>query len=429
MSVRAHIIGRQGAVVQRISKQTGARIHIPKAEGLSPFEAEDDDDSTTIDVVIEGDAVSAESARKAIEAIVNERTSTVNMRLREIPPEFFPFIAGPRNSGVAALENGRQVKVQIPHHYTWSHQRPALASASGSAPQFFLDPNNQIKVSGDRLAAQEARSEIERQVNYLRHQITLSQLTIERGRHQFITGDNGILLHDLLEETGCAVILPPTTDDTETLFVTGPHDKIELGIEKVMNLATSMQMSSVDLARQHTNAPRGPQAHARALTRYLLQREAIAQLEKRHDARIVLQNAQDGPTSWEVYSRDGKNILRARSDIMNLINAYPPPRVRYVPADKFFHPYIEQQVARSLRDEYGVHLVVSDPADQTPEVILVCEGPTVSLEGERHLAVQRPTANEIDEFERLLNQAQAKILDLIQGQGELGAASVVVPRR
>ena len=200
--MRVHVIGKQGGVIQRIQKQTGARINIPKAEGSTPPGVDEDDDSITIDVLIEGDAVSAESARKEIEAIVNERTSTVNMRLHDIPPEYFPFIAGPRHREIKPLESEGQVKVQVPHYYTWTRQPPAQPSVPGAAPQFNVDPSLSIRISGDRLAAQRARAKVEQQVNHLRRDITLSQIAINRGQHQFIAGEEGGLLHDLLEETG-----------------------------------------------------------------------------------------------------------------------------------------------------------------------------------------------------------------------------------
>lgn len=426
--MRAHIIGRNGAVVQRISKQTGARIQIPKSEDNTHHE-EDGDDSSTIDVVIEGDAVSAESARREIEAIVNERTSVVNMRLKDVPPEFFPFIAGPHGSGTSALENGRQIRVQIPHYYTWSQQPPSQPSSSGMVPQFIPDPKNQIRISGDRLAVQEARNEIEQQVELLRRKITLSQFPINRGQHQFIIGESGNLLHDLLEETGCAVILPPTTDNTEMLSITGPHDKIELGIEKVMSLATSMQMSSVDVARLHMNSPVGSHAHARALTRYLQQREAIAQLERQYEARIVLPNNSESPVQWEIYSRDGKNTIRARSDIINLINAYPPARIRHIPADPFFHQHLKSQGAQLVHDKFGVHLLFPDLNERTSEVILICEEPTDGREGSYQLPKQRPTSSDFLEFEKMLGKAQEHIEGLIQGQEEIGSETVAVPQK
>ena len=387
----------------------------------------DDDDSKTIDVSIEGDAVAAEMARREIEAIINERTSTVNLRLRDIPAEFFPFIAGPHNSNVDALENGREVQIHVPQYHTWSSQPPPQTPHSGMQPQFVPDPTHHIRISGDRVAAQEVRSAIERRVEYLRRQITLSQLAIDRGRHQFILGDNGKSLHDLLQDTGCAVILPPASDDTEMLTITGPHDKIESGIEKVMNLASSMQMSSVDVARQHANAPAGSQAHARALTRYLQQRRAIEQLERQYDARIVIPMTEESPMNWEIYSRDGKNTIRARSDIINLINAHPPTRLRHVEVDPFFHQHIQQQSSQHVRENFGVQLLIPDPADQQQHVVLVYEGPSDA--GKYQPPFQRPSSQEVAAFEKALHQAQEHILNLVQGQQEIGAASVEVPSK
>ena len=425
ISVRPHVIGRQGAVVQGISKRTGARVQIPKAEETPSIDLEDDD-SVTIDVTIEGDAVAAEMARREIEAIVNERTSTVNLRLRDIPAEYFPFIAGPHNSGVNALEDGRQIRVQVPHYHIWSEQPPPQAPASGM-PIFLPSSDNHIRISGDRLAAQEARAAIERQVQELRRQITLSQIPIERGRHQFISDSNGASLNDILAETGCAVILPPASEDTELLTVIGPQDRLEMGTNKVIDLASSMQMSLVDIARQHANPPMGPQAYARALTRYLQQRRAIEQLERQFDARIVLPTAENGPTSWEVYHKDGRNGIRARQDITNLISAHPPARLRHVEIDPFFHEHIHRQGAQRVRDDFGVHLLPPEDINQPPHVVLVYEGQSPSNGSEYELPRQRPSNAEVAEFEAKLRQAQDFLLGLIQGRQDIGAASVEVP--
>ena len=421
-SVRPHIIGRQGAVVQGITKRTGARIQVPNFEkGSVPFE--EDDDSATIDVSIEGDAVAAEMARREIEEIINDRTSTINMRLRDIPAEFYPFLAGPRNTGVDALQDGRNIKINIPQYYSWSQQPPPQDSKS---PMFIPHPTNHIQLSGDRRAVQDVRQEIERQVEQLRRQIGLSQLAINRGQHQFIVGDNGNSLDELLAETGCAVILPPESDDTELITITGPQDRLELGIDKVLNLAASMQSSVIDVARQHSNAPQGAQAHARAVTRYLRQREAIAQLEKMYDSRIVLPTSEDGPMSWEVYSRDGKNIIRARSDIMNLINAHPPSRLRHVDIDPFFYPHLESAHRRNVRHEHGVHMVLPSESDAEPQLVLVYEG-AMPEEGAFQPPRQRPSQSEIAQFERALQDAEDYIMNLVNEQGRIDARGIEVP--
>ena len=386
----------------------------------------DDDDDNIIDVVIEGDAVAAEMARREIEAIVNERTSTSNVRIRDIPAEFYPFLAGPHNAGIEALENGRDVKVKVPKYHVWSHQPPPQVPTPGQRPTFTPHPTNHIHLSGDRLAVQEARAEIERQVEELRQRITLSQLAINRGQHQFIMGDDGLALHELLAETGCTVILPPENDETEMLTITGPHDSIEMGMDKVMNLATSMQMSSVDIARQHLNAPLGSQVHAWALTRYLRQRQAISQLEKMYESRISLPTSNDSPMTWEVYSREGKNTIRARSDIINVINAHPPTRFRHLEMDPFFYEHLREQHLQIVRDQFGVHLLLPEENEEDTPVFLVYEGPlddSAAFEPPR----QRPSQAEIAQYEEALARAQEHILNAISGHDAIRAQNVDVP--
>ncbi|PWY70987.1 KH domain-containing protein [Aspergillus heteromorphus CBS 117.55] len=422
-SARPHIIGRQGAVVQDIQQRTGARVQVPRAEEAA---GDEDDDSDTIDVLIEGDAVAAEMARREIEAIVKERSSNMNFRLKSIPPEFFPFIAGAHNANLREIEERTKAQVHVPRYDTWLSQPPPQEADPGHV-QFAAVPDKHIRISGERLAAQEARAEIERLAVDLQRQLTLRQLAINRGQHQFILGDNADALHEFLADTGCAIVLPPASDESEFLTITGPVDCIESGINRAMDLATSMQMASIDLSRQHPSAPMGPHAHARALTRYLRQRQIIKELETMYDARIALPPSSDGPVTWEVYSRDGKNTIRARSDIMNLVQAHPPTRLRALAVDPYFHPYLRAQSIAKLRSDYGVHLLVPDEVD-SPDVVLVYEGPSAAAP-QFEIPRQRPTAAELATFEQVLQEAQEYLLNALGDQNDVVAKTVGVPSK
>ncbi|KAK7701779.1 hypothetical protein SLS57_011619 [Botryosphaeria dothidea] len=419
-SIRAHVIGRQGATIQGISKRTGARIQVPKQEETGTFE---DDDSATIDVVIEGDTVAAALAKQEIERIVDERTSSVNLRLKDIPAEYYPFLAGPHNSRIDSYENGRDVRVQIPHYFTWAERAPPQPTPSGQPVPFAPQAAYPISISGDRNAANEARTEIERQVEELRRQLTVNQMPIERGRHQFIIGERGGSLHDFLAETGCAVILPPNHDDTELLTIVGPADKIDSGINKVMDLATSMQSTNVDIARQHANS----HAHARDLTRYLRQREAIAELERMHDASIVLPSSNDGPTAWEIYSRDAKNGMKARMDIMNLISSHPPSRFSNLDVDPFYHQHLRQRAAQRLRKDVGVHLVFPEGDAESPQLVLVYEAP--GSPSEYQFPRGQPSAQDVQAFQRALKEAQEQLLSLINADEQIVGRDVEAPQK
>ncbi|EEH41007.2 hypothetical protein PAAG_09085 [Paracoccidioides lutzii Pb01] len=420
-SARPHIIGRQGAVVQGIHDRTGARINVPKPQG-SLF-SDEDDDSVTIDVEIEGDAVAAEMARREIEAIVKERSSNINLRLKNIPPEFFPFIAGAHNAYLTELEERTKTQIRVPRYDTWS--RPPPPEAAAGQVKFSPDPDRHIQISGERSAAQQARAEIEQRAEELQGQITLRQLAINRGQHQFILGDLNNSLHEFLAQTGCSIILPPANDDTEFLTITGPPDQIEFGVNRAMDLATSMQMASIDVSRQHPAAPSGPHVHARALTSYLQQRQAIKELERLYDAHIVIPSSLDGPVTWEVYSRDGKNTIRARSDIVNLIQAHPPSKLASLLIDPYFHSYLRSRIGPELKNSFGVHLILPDDPD-TSNVVLVYEGQDW-VAGVHELPRRRPSISELALFENALAEAKSHLFTSLGDQNDVLAKSIMVP--
>ncbi|KAJ6160894.1 K Homology domain type 1 [Penicillium chermesinum] len=406
-SARPHIIGRQGAVVQDLQNRTGARVQVPRVDDNA---AGDDDENDTIDVLIEGDAVAAEMARREIEAIVKERSSGMNFRLKTIPPEFFPFLAGPHDSALREIEERTKAQVHVPRYDTWTTQPPPQEAHPGQV-QFVAVPDKHIVISGERAAAQEARAEIERLAAELQQKLTLRQLAINR-----------VPSPDWL----CNCPSSPS-DDSEFLTITGPVDQIEAGVNHAMELATSMQMASIDLSRQHAAGPAGPHAHARALTQYLQRRQIIQQLEAAYDARIALPPSLDGPVTWEVYSRDGKNTIRARSDIMNLIQAHPPSRLRHIPVDPYFHPYLRSRSASKLQGDYGVHLLVPDDID-SPEVVLVYEGPSASA-ANFEVPRQRPSPADVAAFEKSLQAAQEYLLSALGDQLDIVAKTVSIPAK
>lgn len=375
-----------------------------------------------IDVVIEGNALTAEMARREIEAIVNERTSTVNLRLKDIPAEFYPFLAGPHNVHATNLEQGREVRVQIPHYTNWDTQAPPQAARNQPIP-FVPQAKFPIQISGDRVAAQEIQAELERRHQQLRRQLAIEQRSIERGRHQFIVGDRGGSLHDFLKETGCSIIFPPGTDDSELVYVVGPPDKIENGINKLEDLAADMTMSTADCAREHRGAR--AQSHAHNLTRYLRQRQALEELERLHEASIVAPTDRDGPTAWEIYSRTGKNGMKARTDIIGVFAGHPPSRFSTVDVDPFYHQFLQQRNAEHIREDTGVHLVFPDETEESPELILVYEGTTPFSD----YAIPRgaPPAAEVKAYQQALQKAQQFIESITKTQQDIVSRDVDAP--
>lgn len=406
-SVRAHIIGRQGSKIQEISKRTGARIQVPKAEA-------GEDDDTVVNVHIEGNALTAEMARREIDAIVNERTSTVNLRLKDIPAEFYPFLAGVNNAHIEKLTQGQDVNVQIPQYHQWRSQAPPQVVRNQPIP-FAPQANFPIQISGDRAAAQQIQAELERRAQQLRQSLALEQRSIERGRHQFIVGDRGGSLHEFLADTGCSIVLPPSSDDSETVYIVGPPNRLEQGINKLEDLAASMTMATADAAREHKGA--NAQAHAHNLTQYLRQRQALAELERLHEASIVAPTDRDGPTGWEIYARNGKNSMKARGDIMSVFAGHPPSRFATVDVDPFYHNFLQQRNAAKLRQDTGVHVVFPNELDNSPQLILVYEGDAPYDD----YAIPRgaPSPAEVKAYQQSLQKAQQFIQGLTSNQPKI----------
>ena len=421
-TARPHIIGSQGRTIKEIKELSGANLQMPKADEIPP----DADDSFMVPLTIEGDTISAVIAQREVESILNRKAANMSVRLRDIPPELYPFIAGPRNAHAESLSRERDVDVRVPQYYTWSHQPPPVTSSSPDIPTFTPHPSQHITISGNRKAVLDARAEIEKRANLLQKQIGLSQLDISRGQHQFVAGVNGESLHDLLHETGCSVILPPSSDDSETVFVCGPRDKLELGVDQVMNLATSMRSANVDIGRAFPNPPMGSQAYTRALTRYLQQRRAIRELERMHDSHIVLPTPLDGSSTWEVYSREGKNTIKAKTDILNLVNAHPPARFRHIDVDPFYQSHLRERHANRILQDHGVRMILPEELESL-QVVLIYEGPGDAQDF--NVSRQKPSQADVAEFEKALLTAQDEIMGMFADQQAIGTRPVQIPNK
>lgn len=364
--------------------------------------------------------MSAASARNEIQKIAGERGANVQTKVRGVPAALFPFISGRAQS----LEEGNGVQVRVPPHQAYS---PAPTIGAGNRPQWVISDDNHIQLAGDRAAVQRARAEIERQAAELQRQLQMEQMSIQRGRHQFIIGDRGVPTEDFFNETGCAILLP-TDEDEDQITVIGPADRVQAGLDKAMDLAMNMQMSNFDISRLHRNAPGGAGLHAGNLTRYLRQRQEIARLEKLYNTQITTPLSAGSALPWELYSREGKNALLAQREIQNIINAHPPSRVQPVSVDPFFHLHLRDNIARQVKKDYGVHVVVPDPSEGNVPVVLVYEGQDPA-QGRYELPRTVPDDSQTKAFRQGLQDAERHILELINKQEQVTTAQVECPAK
>jgi len=423
-SARALIIGKGGANIKQLQSDSGARIQLPRAADGT---AGDEDEDGMVDVLVEGNALSAATARDAILKLAGEGgAAKVNTRLKNIPAEFYPFIAGPKDSLVHQLREENQVRIEVPPLQAWSAQPPTITTP-GERPVFVpAQTDKHIELEGQRAAVQAARAAIERQVEELRQQLALEQVSIQRGRHQFIIGERGIPVNQFFEDTGCAIVLP-TDEEDDIVTIIGPPDNVHIGLEKAMDLAMNMHCSNIDIARFHRQAPGGAQAHARNVTRYLRERKAIERLEKTYNVHFNTPFTTDGALPWELFSRDGKNAIRAQSEIKGLVDSHPPARVSALPVDPFFHQYMRNSLLPRVREEYDVYLVVPETSDANAPLLLVYEGPSKPEEYE--IPRSQPSPAELKEMQLRLAAARSHLEQFVAEQEEVSASSLEVPQK
>lgn len=402
-----------------MQEATGAHIKMPKTEDTRAPVDEDDD---MVDVEVEGNIISHMLARKAISKIASEKGASVTTKLRTIPAEFYPFLAG-RAEG---LESKHGVQLRVPPYSTWTAQRPPQKPLSGAAPAFVpAAGENHITFGGDRASVQAARQEIEQLAEQLRKYLTVDEISLDRGRHRYIVGDGGITPEAFLAETKCAIILP-TDSDEEAITIVGPPDKIEAAMDHAMNLASTINQTSLDISRLHRQAPGGPRIHARNVTQYLRDRNAIEQIEKLHQTHIETHIDADGVSAWQIFSREGKNGLRAQNEITNMVHAYPPSRFATVPVDPFYHAHVQKRMAQKVKEDYGVHVVIPSSSESSAPVLLVFEGAD-GLSPDYQIPRGQPSADEVKAFQQGLADARAHILDIISKQATISSATTEVP--
>lgn len=417
-SIRPLIIGKGGSTIQGISARHNVKIQMPKLDATS----RGDESEEMEELQIDGDALGLQGAKAEIETIIGNRIITSNIKLENIPEEFFPFIAGHHESRVAHLETNRGVRMSVPAYERWT--RPPPQQIVGERPRFQSTKGSFIQLTGERLAVQQAKQDIEQFVQTLHHGLSICQIPINRGRHQFITGPKGTSVHDFLEETSCAIILPPDNapaDLIEMITLIGPEHRLELASDKVLDLASSMHSVTIDASGVFANAPLGPQHHLSNVQRYLKQQGELEQLERRYESHIHIPD--HGP--WEVYSRGGRNTHLLRSELMNIMSGHPPARMTTVDIDPYYHQHLIVPQGEKLLSHHGVRAVLpTDMEEQSPTILLVFEG----INSEPYvLPRKQPTRAEATQFDAALNAARQELLEAIIGRPSVVTRSVSAP--
>ncbi|EHY58019.1 Vigilin 1 [Exophiala dermatitidis] len=419
-AVSAQIIGKGGANIRKLENQFNVRIRIERdaRPTASP------EDVRTDVVEIRGNAAQVRQVYEQISNQVKALQPKVDLPVRGIPPEFYPFIAGQHADRLRQLEQERDLRINVPQYHMWQQQPPPRPAEHDQAPTFVPHEDTPIVISGEQAAVLEARAFLEQLAQELQKELLLEEIAAEQILHPYIVGDRGMDPLKFLEETGCAVILPPPHQETEDIHIIGPKDKLNAGRNLAEELMSRKHNRAVDMHKHFQDAPQGPERHSRALAQYLQQKAIEREFMNSHGAEIVFPQSSSASPSWSVISNDPQKALSARNELSKIAQAYPSARLQLVEVDPFFHPHLQQMHASRLKNDLGVHMIV--PQDGSEPVILVYEGPAQSEQSS--IPRTKPTKAEIADFEKALQEAQAQLLSNIPHQG-ISAQDIHVPKK
>ncbi|KAF8458207.1 hypothetical protein BDZ91DRAFT_666179 [Kalaharituber pfeilii] len=405
-SVRPHIIGRGGGTIKRIQLETYTKINIPKmAEGEAPlFE----DDGTTIDITVEGDREGIDLARRSINQIVAEKTAHTILRITHIQGKFYPFIAGPHFKTINELQEGKDILITVPEFF-YINRKEQLN-----------EPGDPITIKGEKVAANQARETIEKLVNEFK-EFTQLQIDIPKNCHQFIAGDRGKNIHDILEATGCTVVLPAPDIQDSSATILGPAARIGDGVNKTMSIYRSYHLLSLQIYKAHPTSPIGGEAHARALVRLWKKTHALQAPEYETMAKFLLPESLKNPVSIDIVAKSEESLKAAEDKFRSLVNSYIPGTIASTNIDPLCHPTIigwDQKGLKQIYDKYKIQVLIGEQKEYGDEVFLVWEGEDIPI-----AEIQQKVA----EVKELLESQVKEIGDIISETVTLDAKYVTSP--
>lgn len=415
------LIGKGGANIRKLEQDHGVKIQIKRDQRP----ASTDPDDPRIDLVeVRGDAAATRVVNSKIAAMVKEKQPKIDMPMRNVPPEFYPFLAGRHEQDIQRLRDEHDLEINIPPYHIWQAQPPPQPT-SDTRLAFVPHGDSHIVVSGDQEAATKARREIEQLVRQLEDELTLEEYTADQVLHPYlIGGQRGMDPQEFMRQTGCALVLPPGSHRTDDLHIIGPADKIPAARDLADKLISSQYNRQLDLGNHYANAKMGADRHSRGLAQYLQQRGIEREFRENHKSEVVFPTHRDAGPSWSVISEDAQKAVAAKNDLTKITQAFPTSRIQLVDVDPFYHPHMVDRYQQKLQDEYNVLMIV--PEDGSDPVVLVYEGP--QMDTRSPLPRQRPTSPEVKQFEQTLAAAEAMLMAEIV-VGEVPSRNIDVPRK
>ncbi|KAJ2672477.1 hypothetical protein IWW42_002842 [Coemansia sp. RSA 1085] len=235
-----HIVGKSGVRISEIKDASDTRIDLGKPQDGS------------VQVTIVGTHAGTQSARAAIEAIVAEQESQVDVVL-SIPTKHHRFLIGAGGSRV------RELVLQA------GGDPDAASGTSACRIQFprASDKTDDVRLKGDRVVVDAVRARIEELVAERERLVTVT-VSIPVSQHAFIIGRGGAQLKQLQDKHSVEIHFRSkasraSAEDPSTVRITGLPENCDACKAAMLALVRDEAVVTVPLAlHQHLGGRTGP---------------------------------------------------------------------------------------------------------------------------------------------------------------------------
>ncbi|ORY79975.1 hypothetical protein BCR37DRAFT_349409 [Protomyces lactucae-debilis] len=352
--VRPYIIGLKGRTLKAITDKTGARVQLPKREDSQTNDSEADPEEL-VELIIEGDFDGANQAKKEIEAIVAERTSSTTVKMNTVSPDFYAFIAARAKS----WEGEQDLKVKVP--------------SQG-------DDKGIITISGEKSLVAETKTKIEDLCDELQRTTIATALPIKRQQHAVIQP----AVADIFEQCGCVIVIPAASKNSDQITIRGPANNFGRAVELVMKQANSLAIDSLEISKAHAKASNQLQ-HAIDVAKYLRKSGKLTQLGKDHAVKISVPTGKElqaaSKVTIDISGESEGKVKSARTAVIALVNSLVPAKFARHVLEPLLHKHVQGPKARNvqtLRKQHNVEVIFPQSDDDDENVVIVYEGNDVN---------------------------------------------------
>ncbi|KAJ1952481.1 hypothetical protein EC988_003533, partial [Linderina pennispora] len=355
-SVRSQIFGVRGRTLQAIQTRTGTQIKMTSRPSMGSSDLFD-----VVDLAITGDSVGVAAAIAEIDAIVDQKTTKRAVRLGSIPHELNALLVGKEGATLAALQAAHSdVHIRIP------------------GP---IEADQTIAVFGERDAVQSAIKDIEETARQLLQSSQTVTVTVPKRQHRFIVGEGGATLKEIINATGCAILVPAPSSPSDQVTVRGAESNLVQALGLVMSKANSVTIETVDPTSIH--AYERPLVYTQRALRYFHDRNRFRRIESENGVTLRIPSPATAQRATapeqvqiEIQGKDARSVAAARQALVSLFMAFPPYHFNSIDVEPHLHSLLAGReganVARLQASRSVFALFPQDPAAQ--DILVVYEG-------------------------------------------------------